>query len=89
MYNSTEQLDCECPMEYENIISYVFNFILLAITIYSEFSGASKCSKSNGIVHGIMRATSNQEVDNNINITRTASPIRPLNKDTENPIMVQ
>ena len=79
MYNDTEHLDCECPAQYENIISYVFNFILLVITIYSEFSGASKCTKSNGIVHGIMRATSKRDDDNNnnnINIT----------KDLENPI---
>ena len=41
----------------EFYISFLMNIILLSTTIISEFMGSSKC-KSNGIIHGIVKKLS-------------------------------
>ena len=56
-------------------ISLAVNVGLLIVTTISEFMGASKCSDSNGIVHGIHRTLSqtkdlieNNDLSNNLNV---------------------
>ncbi len=64
MFNNTITAT-DCDFRYENIISYSLNVLLLVATIYSEFSGASKCSKHNGIVDGIIRKISKRDITEN------------------------
>ena len=64
MFNNTIT-NTDCNFKYENIVSYSLNVLLLIATIYSEFSGASKCTKHNGIVDGIIRKISKKDINEN------------------------
>ncbi len=48
------EMDCEAD-DFKTNVSYVANFILIMITMYSEMSGASSC-EHNGFIDAIIKS---------------------------------